>query len=154
MDVGGWTSDAETWVAPRARLRLPDTVRRLAPFVAVLVALLPILPGEFQPALAAAAPWHIVNTPNSSGGGTRLTGVACTSANNCWAVGYATSFNDVAVILRWNGSSWSHASAPAFANTSSELQAVTCQSASNCWAVGVIHNHASAQMLTEHWNGS
>src|SRR5438105_4462155 len=67
-----------------------------------------------------------------------LTGVTCTSASNCWAVGYFN--NDAAVqtlIERWDGSSWTTVSSPnGSASENNYLNGVTCVSASECWAVG------------------
>ena len=109
--------------------------------------------GTPVPAAASSAPWQIVNSPSPSPGQTRLNSVTCVASNNCWAVGYATSLNDIPITLHWTGSSWSRVSAPAF-TTSAVLQAVTCRGANNCWAVGDVDTHANARMLVEHWDGT
>src|SRR5438132_7227001 len=53
--------------------------------------------------------WSISPSPNGGTRGNLLEGVTCTSAANCWAVGYYYNANNVAQTLveRWNGTVWS-----------------------------------------------
>ncbi|PYL02849.1 MAG: hypothetical protein DME32_05445, partial [Verrucomicrobia bacterium] len=102
--------------------------------------------------------WSIVTSPNTSTTQSNgLSGVTCTSASNCWAVG---SYYNLSIIKnqphhtlteRWNGTAWSIVTSP---NTSTaeynQLSEVACASASDCWAVG----DRSSQSLIEHWNGT
>ena len=82
----------------------------------------------------------------------RLSGVYCTLASNCWAVGqYDTSSGGTDrghnQALHWNGRTWSRVRLPDPA--SGYLDGVYCTSPGNCWAVG------GAGLLNEalHWNG-
>jgi hypothetical protein len=83
--------------------------------------------------------WKIVASPNHSAvSDSGLTGVSCTSATNCFAVGHYTT--DVAtrtLVERWNGTKWSIVASPNPANVEqTELTGVTSRSASSCFAVG------------------
>ena len=86
------------------------------------------------------ATWSIVASPNP--GRTRpsyLTGVSCTSATACTAVGYYVSRRgtDRALIEVWNGSRWSikRAASPS-RSRQSELYGVSCVPVRTCVAVG------------------
>jgi hypothetical protein len=80
--------------------------------------------------------------------------VTCTSASDCWAVGYY-SFGGPSqtLIEQWNGASWAIVSSP---NTSDgdDLDSVTCASASDCWAVGTSVPTYIGSTLIEQWNGT
>jgi hypothetical protein len=97
--------------------------------------------------------WSIVTSPNAQGNGA-LSGVTCSSASDCWAVGvhYISSVDvDKTLIEHWNGTAWSIVASPnTSATQDNNLSDVTCASASNCWAVG----QSFGQTLTEHWNGT
>lgn len=108
--------------------------------------------------------WSLAATPNPVGTSTmdynELSGIACVSASNCWAVGYAQSAPGPALnlVLRWNGHSWSRVSVPqpdgtssAYPDSTNHLNGVACVSASDCWAVGDYHPWPRNQAL--HWNG-
>jgi hypothetical protein len=108
--------------------------------------------------------WSIVTSPNTSATqGNGLSGVTCSSASDCWAVGlYNISSVDVdqTLIEHWNGTAWSIVTSP---NTSTghshHLLGVTCTSPSDCWAVGdyftgTIENHPAIHTLIERWNGT
>ena len=76
-------------------------------------------------------------SPTTSG---RLTGVTCTSALDCWAVGQAVPLGGTApqtLTLHWNGAAWSAVPSgntnPARENI---LYGVACTSSDNCWSVG------------------
>jgi hypothetical protein len=106
--------------------------------------------------------WTIVSSPNTDTTEANfLTGVTCTSASNCWAVGYAnTGFAQPRItqtlIERWNGTSWSIVSSPNTSPTQSNvLNGVTCVSASECWAVGsYLLDAQTPQTLIEQWDGT
>ncbi len=110
--------------------------------------------------------WSQVSTPEpggtSSGSQQILTGIACTSASNCWAVGYeepssGPQLNDA---LHWNGAHWSQVSTPdpggALTGDTNELLGVACASATSCWAVGYTRGAYPAPELNQvlHWNGT
>lgn len=116
--------------------------------------------GIFLVAAISAAPppsdWAIVSSPNTSDATNSLEDVTCTSASDCWAVGY--SFGSSAqqtLIQHWDGTSWQIVPSP---NTSATqhnvLQSVTCASASECWAVGSSENGDAEQTLIVRWNGA
>jgi hypothetical protein len=86
-----------------------------------------------------------------------LTGVNCTSARFCLAVGSAcTSFSACvpssrtgfrALALRWNGRKWTTLRTPAPVGT--DLESVSCSSWRACTAVG----RTAAALVAERWNG-
>src|SRR4051812_20929600 len=49
--------------------------------------------------------WSVVPSP-SNGSGRNVKSISCTSASNCWAVGYTLETVAQGFILHWNGSSW------------------------------------------------
>ena len=102
--------------------------------------------------------WAIVTSPNASGTTQNfLNGVTCTSASDCWAVGYYNNgTRDQTLIERWNGSSWAIVTSPNTGTTDyNNLYGVSCTSASQCWAVGYYYNGGGyARTLIERWNGS
>lgn len=102
------------------------------------------------------ASWSIV-TADTVDDSTFDLAIACSSASQCWTVGYQeVEFEDTSGNLldstaqwidRWNGSSWSPGSddVPGL-----ELNGVACASGSDCWSVG----YTTSQPLIDHWNGS
>jgi hypothetical protein len=98
--------------------------------------------------------WTIQATPNppgSASGG--FTGVACTSASFCVAVGFGldSAGNPVATLAeRWNGKRWAIQPTPNPAPASG-FGGVTCTSASFCVAVG--GGPVDRRTLAERWNG-
>jgi hypothetical protein len=114
--------------------------------------------------------WRIEPTPNADDGDIALTysGVACTSAVSCVAVGSAETEvggggESVApVVDHWNGSSWSiqdAASPPGQSQCGgcAALNAIACTSRKACTAVGSYDVGVDdSTMLTwaERWNGS
>ena len=81
----------------------------------------------------------------------------CTSASQCWAVGYYFngSLNQT-LIEQWDGTSWSIATSPNTGEVkTTSSSGVTCTSASQCWAVGYYVNGSGfGQTLIEQWNGT
>src|SRR5205823_6314005 len=103
--------------------------------------------------------WAIQPTPNPSGVyGSRLSGVSCSSASGCTAVGgYVTSSGiEVTLAERWNGTIWAIQPTPNPTGAkSSQLAAVSCNSASACAGVGTYTNSSGTQVpLAERWNGT
>ena len=103
--------------------------------------------------------WTITPSPNASETAfNNFYAVACTSASDCWTVGYGTSFETL--IEHWDGSSWSIVPSPNVTAVQNILTGLACTSASDCWAVGYyragpnaagIYNYPS---LIEHWDGN
>jgi hypothetical protein len=89
-----------------------------------------------------------------------LSGLGCTTATNCWAVGTfgltGTLLQDEA--LHWNGSKWLLGAAPNPGGTSpganNALTAVNCLSVTNCWAVGYYSSPGPVLNQALHWNGT
>jgi hypothetical protein len=98
--------------------------------------------------------WSIVPSPNATNQN-RLNGVACSSASNCWAVGFVSdTSHTLTLIQHWNGSAWSIVPSPNVFASDNFLYSVTCSSDSDCWAVGNSENSGATQPLIQHWNGS
>jgi hypothetical protein len=114
------------------------------------------------------ATWEIF--PSANGSTTQsnvLYGVNCTSASDCWAVGYqGNQFGDQTLIEHWDGTSWVVIPSPNTDVTKPNfLNSVTCTSSTNCWAVGdyfvnlvfVAPGFIGTplyQTLIEHWDGT
>jgi hypothetical protein len=103
--------------------------------------------------------WTIASTPNPSGGSYNdLTGVSCSAANACLAVGHSRNSAGTYTTLseRWNGSAWSLASAPTPSGaTSSDLSAIACTASNACITVGSYTNRTSTTLaLAYAWTGS
>src|SRR5215472_815053 len=96
--------------------------------------------------------WSIQPTPNPPQGGDVLSGVACTSASACTAVGGSNAFTPTAKTLaeRWDGTRWTIQPTPNPAQGGGFLASVACTSAAACTAVGV----SNAGTLAEGWNGT
>ena len=88
-----------------------------------------------------------------------LSGVSAASATDAWAVGDhfdSTSGTDLALLLHWNGKSWTPVSAPSLGGTHrSILSGVSADSATDAWAVGdyVDPTTATKETLILRWNG-
>ncbi len=100
--------------------------------------------------------WEVQSTPKSTGATEdNLESVACRSASECEATGYAEVAEGKHVTLaeRWNGTAWAVQSTPTQGNTSN-LVSVSCSSASECVASGVSLSSSGKQSaLVELWNG-
>lgn len=81
-----------------------------------------------------------------------LTGVAASSPNDAWAVGFHwTRTTEKTLVEHWNGKAWKVQPSPnpgGFENNH-QLDAVATTSSKDAWAVGYNGNVA----LVEHWNG-
>lgn len=83
--------------------------------------------------------WVVIASPNAVATENNvLSGVTCTSASECWAVGfYVPNVNFSATLIeQWNGTAWSIATSPNPGFEYNYLNGVTCNLANNCWAVG------------------
>src|SRR5690242_13847748 len=78
------------------------------------------------------ASWSALSTPNPGPATNDLSGVDCTSANSCTAVGYEV-LGQAALALaeHWNGSSWSVVPTPA-ESSADYLFGVSCTAAPWC----------------------
>ncbi len=99
--------------------------------------------------------WSIVSSPNPAGADlSMLSGVACTSPTDCFAVGESTdtSGHRAVLIERWNGSKWAIVASPTL-NLEARLSAITCANSTNCFAVGDRSGFVSLTLI-ERWNGT
>jgi hypothetical protein len=98
--------------------------------------------------------WSIVPGPNPDSQLNELRGVAATSANNAWAVGYRGGTRNETpletLILHWDGISWSQVASPNIPGAANELSGITAISSNDIWAVG----SAGGAPLAMHWNGN
>ena len=102
--------------------------------------------------------WTIVSSPNTSSTQVNvLQSVACTSASECWAVGYYDNSSGTfqTLVEEWNGTSWAVVSSPNTSNTQhNQLNGVTCASASECWTVGYYVSDNRGPIRTSSSNGT
>ena len=102
--------------------------------------------------------WSIQTTLNPTTHLSELFGVACSSATSCMAVGsdINTSILQVALVERWNGSTWSVVATPGIAGSQgAALQAISCATVKGCNRVGDNINGAGVEVtLAEKWNGT
>jgi hypothetical protein len=96
--------------------------------------------------------WAVQHTPNPTASlGSSLSGVSCTSAQSCTAVGnYVTSTTGLALALVWNGTSWVLQATPnpgGMANN--KLGGVSCGALRTCTAVGITQPGLVEQTLAE-----
>ncbi len=99
--------------------------------------------------------WTVQNTPSPTV--SNLSGVSCTSAKACTAVGDADSGGVLETLAeRWNGTTWADQATPNPAGaTRSFLTAVSCSSGTACTAVGFYSKSGGKQLpLAERWNGT
>jgi hypothetical protein len=141
--VAGWQA---AWLLP---VRVPGPRRPLLPGPVLSVS--PTAKARrFAPSVASAA-WTATPTPNAAGPRTLLSGVDCSSANSCIAVGVVDdgSLNPGSfrpVVERWDGTSWQITTLSSFGS----LNGISCPQPSVCFAVG-----GSFQgPLIELWNGT
>jgi hypothetical protein len=96
--------------------------------------------------------WTISFVPDTAVYGQGLSGVSCTSATRCIAVGYsiATGTNP-ALVEAWDGTQWNIVTTPTPLATGSDvLSGVSCTSSTTCTAVG----NRGAGTLAEVMNGT
>ncbi len=112
--------------------------------------------------------WKLATVPNP--GGTKpgdlnvIDQLSCTSAKDCWAVGFFGAFSAKGFsrneILRWTGKHWVNVVAPEPDRTKigfeNFLDGINCTSATDCWAVGASAGTSILPGVNEalHWNGS
>jgi len=104
--------------------------------------------------------WTEVASPSPGTRNNVLNAVDGASADRVWAVGYVRNLpygnrTRQSLVLRWNGSAWSHVPSPAAGQTTTVLNDVAAVSATDAWAVGYAQNlggNAFAAVLR--WNGT
>lgn len=82
-----------------------------------------------------------------------LSGIACPSTTDCWAVGEYYGPGDIPLLEHYDGSDWTIVAGPSGGTPplyQASLYGVTCVSSSDCWAVGT----GADLPLVEQFNGS
>ena len=102
--------------------------------------------------------WSVQPAPAPSGAVSYLSGVSCSSARVCLAVGYAgnrAGTEGVPVAERWDGHRWTtQRTARATGARAGFLSGVSCTGPRACTAVGFANDADGTQApLVEHWNG-
>jgi hypothetical protein len=105
------------------------------------------------------AAWSVQTTPlPSDGNGIILNAVSCVKANSCTAVGSyftTTTFDQLTLAERWNGSTWAVQKTPnPQGSTVNNLLGVWCTSATFCASVGEQTPSTVTLTLAQVWNGS
>jgi hypothetical protein len=102
--------------------------------------------------------WTIQPTPNPTGAkGSSLSGVSCTSATVCTAVGNYTNSGGTQLTLaeRWDGTAWTIQPTPNPTGAAdNRLFGVSCTSATACTAVGSYASAGGLVTLAERWDGT
>ncbi len=102
--------------------------------------------------------WGVVQSPTTQPQtNTHLVGVAASSANDVWAVGYyEANYQSTTLVEHWDGKQWSIISSPNIQQENT-LAGVVVVSANDVRAVGYTQttfNVGTYQTLVEQWNGS
>ena len=109
----------------------------------------------------SAGRWSLLPTPNLSSAAVNvLSGLACTSTTNCFAVGSSFTSNgttgeQLTLIEQWDGAHWSIVPSPNVTDAfDSGLVGAACASSADCFAVGSAHFETHNDTLVERWDGS
>jgi hypothetical protein len=102
--------------------------------------------------------WAVQSSPSTADSVTgydqdELSGIACPSTTDCWAVGQYFDSGEVPLLEHYDGADWTTVAGPSGGNPPSyqaSLYGVTCVSTSDCWAVGT----GAGLPLVEQFNGS
>src|SRR5262249_50567579 len=104
------------------------------------------------------AHWTIVRSPNPAGALENwYTGVSCTSATSCMAVGVADNGGPKVMAARWTGAIWKLEPPQPSDQPRDELTGVSCVSDKLCFAVGdktMFPPTLHPRTLVEKWNGT
>jgi hypothetical protein len=100
--------------------------------------------------------WSVEKIPRRSPSDAQLSGIACTSASDCVAVGHRGFVTPSTLIQHWDGRVWSTVASPNPApdgpGDGVSLEGVSCVSATDCMATGYDGSGAHYPLF-EHWNG-
>lgn len=109
-----------------------------------------------------AGGWSVVSSPLTPAVWSFLYGVACTSADACWAVGW--TWDGViyqTLVEKYGGGTWSIVHSPNPVSTQAQLVGVACADVGDCWAVGSYLSTPSSgeptgvlETLVEHYDGT
>ncbi len=99
-----------------------------------------------------------VLSPNPSSTSSWLSSMCAVSARNAWAVGgYLDDLTGAqdALVLHWDGTSWSQVASPNPSSSINELRGVSADSATDAWAVGDYFDDTGIyETLILHWDGT
>lgn len=100
------------------------------------------------------AAWSFVPGPDTSGLDVYLSGVTCTPAFQCWAVGYqGVPFSTRrSLIASWDGGSWTITSSQNAGAEENLLFGAACSSDWQCWAVGYYSSANTPQTLIHQYS--
>jgi hypothetical protein len=101
--------------------------------------------------------WSKVTAPDTSPAAANiLSGVSCTSATFCMAVGtFFDGTNSQTLALKWNGTKWTLLTPPDTSSTqNNNPTGVSCASATRCMAVGLVGPASQSMTLAQKWNGA
>jgi hypothetical protein len=99
--------------------------------------------------------WSRISSPNPGGGPAHvLRAVDARTPTDSWAAGFFdTQSTDAAMILHWDGSSWTDAGAPT--PVDSYLYGISASTETDAWAIGdTTGGTGKAHLLLMHWDGS
>jgi hypothetical protein len=105
--------------------------------------------------------WTVDTVPDENNGSTHqynaLTGISCTSATDCWAVGSfddSTLGNSEPLWEYWDGSTWTASTFPVGVASNYFLNAVSCVDETHCMAVGSKTTGTTTTVWFQQWNGT
>jgi hypothetical protein len=130
--------------------------RRSVPFATLLVAtiVMSATPARAATASPADARWRVIERYDTHGSFvfSWFSDISCLSDTFCIAVGAGTydGSTDIALAMRWNGSTWERLGTPDL--PTADLNAVACITTTDCTAVGEGEGDGYLA-LAEHWDG-
>ena len=112
--------------------------------------------------------WSLVDAPSREGASVdQPMGITCTSASDCWTVGYSFLMNSCpqtgcgtySLAQHWDGHSWRRVATPdPFPGNPASApfnapNSVSCASPSDCWLAGYGHDGTRYGTILAHWDG-
>jgi hypothetical protein len=141
--------------------------RKIITIIASLTLPVSFLLAMLTPGIAnASTGWQIIASPDPGGGSSGVSlnvfsGVSCTSASSCEAVGtYSGATTGGTLAAHWNGTSWEvQTTAADTGNLFSLFEGVKCVTSAACTAVGFTEDDSTGTStpkttLAERWNGT
>src|SRR5439155_2372727 len=113
---------------------------RIGRLICLVVAM--FVPIVLATAVANAADWIAVPSPNPGVSGNELNGVTVVTRNDVWAVGDITVAGGASqtLIEQWNGATWSVVPSPSPSTSHNILRGVASVAANDVWAVGYFND--------------
>ncbi|GID91210.1 hypothetical protein ACFQFC_11540 [Amorphoplanes digitatis] len=104
--------------------------------------------------------WSIVATPQPGTNFRQLYGVKAFGPSDAWSVGwyYDASLHGEALLLHWNGTAWTQATAPGPGTSGNSLEGIAGAAPNDVWAVGYYTNSGESGVLAHplavHYDGN